>query len=100
MVGRQLIWGDVVRHIVGLAAAATLAGCIMDPGSRYDPHVPPQASKVDTINPRKVDRIPDTAYEIWKRDQERNEKIAGEGEKNTYPPLFKGQKAEFGGATK
>jgi len=89
-----------MRHIFVLAAAASLAGCILYPGSRYDPHVPPQASKVDTINPYKVDRIPDTAYEIWKRDKERNEKIAGEEDKDTYPPLFKGQKADFGGATK
>jgi hypothetical protein len=89
-----------MRHIVVLAAAAALAGCIMDPGSRYDPRVPPKSSKVNTIDPNKVDRIPDTAYEIWKRDKERNEKIAGEGDKDTYPPLFKGQKADFGGAIK
>lgn len=86
-----------MRHIIVLAAAA-LAGCVMDPGSRYDPHVPPQSSKVETIDPYKVDHIPNTAYEIWKRDKERNEKVAGEEEKDTYPPLFKGQKADFGAA--
>ncbi len=89
-----------MRHIIILAAAAAMAGCVMDPGSRYDPQVPQQSSKVETIDPYKVDHIPNTAYEIWKRDKERNEKVAGEEEKDTYPPLFKGQKADFGGAIK
>lgn len=89
-----------MRHVVILAATAALAGCVMDPGSRYDPHVPRQSSKVETIDPYEVDHIPNTAYEIWKRDKERNEKVAGEEEKDTYPPLFKGQKADFGGAIK
>jgi hypothetical protein len=89
-----------MRHNFALAAATALAGCVMDSGSRYDPHVPPQSSKIETIDPYKVDKIPDTAYEIWKRDKERNEKIAGEEDKDTYPPLFKGQKADFGGAVR
>jgi len=89
-----------MRHIFALAAVTALGSCVMDPGSRYDPQVPRQSSKVETIDPYKVDHIPNTAYEIWKRDKERNEKVAGEEEKDTYPPLFKGQKADFGGAIK
>lgn len=89
-----------MRLVFVLAAAVSLAGCIMDPGTRYDPHAPTPSSGIETINPYEVDEIPDTAYEIWKRDKERNEKVAGKEDKDAYPPLFKGQKADFGGTSK
>ncbi len=89
-----------MRYVLLLVTAASLAGCVMDPASRYDPHVPPQSSTLETINPYKVDHIPDTAYEVWKRDQERNKKVARVEDKDAYPPLFKGQKADFSGGAK
>jgi len=90
-----------MRQVIGLAASvALLAGCVLNPDSqRRDPRYPGQSSKLETIDPYRTDKIPDTAYEIWKRDKERNEKIAGT-DGDTYPPLFKGQKDGAGGSSR
>lgn len=79
--------------------AVGLGGCILDPDSApYDPRYPTQTGSLEPINPYKTDEIPSTAYEVWKRDTERNDRIANEGGgQNTYPPLFKGQKPSDGG---
>jgi len=86
-----------MRQIVLIAAAAaSLAGCmIMPSGSRYDPRYPAPQGRLKPVNPYKTDDIPSTAYEIWKRDKERNERVAGQGG-DTYPPLFKGQRTGNG----
>ncbi|MEZ6029844.1 MAG: hypothetical protein R3C46_08835 [Hyphomonadaceae bacterium] len=88
-----------MRYLFLLAAMTiSLAGCIMDPGTPYDPRPPQKTSELKPINPYKVDRIPDTAYEIWKRDKDRNDRIEGRDD-DTYPPLFKGQgSGKSGGA--
>lgn len=85
-----------MRHVILIAAAASLTGCVMDPSTpRYDPRYPTQTSDLKPINPYKTDDIPDTAYEIWKRDKERNDRIAGK-DGDTYPPLFEGQHVDGG----
>lgn len=89
-----------MRHILPMAVMlAGLAGCLMHPGSRYDPQVPKQTSDLKPINPYKTDPYPDTAYEIWRRDTDRNDQIAGKNG-DTYPPLFKGQRDDSKGTQK
>jgi hypothetical protein len=86
-----------MRLVIACAtlAALGLGGCILNPESGpYDPRMP-RSEKMERIDPYHTDKIPDTAYEIWKRDQERNDKIAGK-DGDTYPPLFKGQKDDKG----
>lgn len=86
-----------MRQIVLIAAAtACLSGCmIMPSGSPPDPRYPAPQGDLEPIDPYKTDDIPSTAYEIWKRDKERNERVAGQGG-DTYPPLFKGQRDDNG----
>ena len=89
-----------MRQIVLIAAAtACLSGCMVMPsGSRPDPRYPAPQGDLEPIDPYKTDDIPSTAYEIWKRDKERNERVAGQGG-DTYPPLFKGQRDDNGSSS-
>ena len=89
-----------MRQFIALAAtAALLAGCVLNPDApRPDPRYPTQTSGLEPIDPYKTDKIPDTAYEVWKRDKERNDRIAGD-DGDTYPPLFKSQRSEGEGAS-
>ena len=90
-----------MRQFIALAAAAALLpGCVLNPDApRPDPRYPTQTSRLERIDPYKTDKIPDTAYEVWKRDKERNDKIAGT-DGDTYPPLFKGQRADSDGSSR
>ena len=69
-----------MRVAIAIAvSAALLGGCMLDPKApRQDPRYPRQSGELKPIDPYKTDKIPDTAYEVWKRDKERNDKIAGE----------------------
>lgn len=89
-----------MRQFIALAAtAALLAGCVLNPDApRPDPRYPTQTSRLEPIDPYKADKIPDTAYEVWQRDKERNDRIAG-GDGDAYPPLFKGQRSEGEGTS-
>lgn len=89
-----------MRLAIAIAVSAVLlGGCMLDPKApRQDPRYPRQTNELEPIDPYKTDKIPDTAYEVWKRDKERNDKIAGE-DGDTYPPLFKGQKADNEGSS-
>lgn len=89
-----------MRQFIALAAAAALlAGCVLNPDApRPDPRYPTQTSRLERVDPYRTDKIPDTAYEVWKRDMERNDSIAGE-DGDTYRPLFKGQRSGSEGAS-
>jgi hypothetical protein len=89
-----------MRVAIAIAvSAALLGGCMLDPKApRQDPRYPRQSGELKPIDPYKTDKIPDTAYEVWKRDKERNDKIAGE-DGDSYPSRFKGQKADSEGSS-
>ena len=88
-----------MRQLIALAAtAALLAGCVLDPNTSRPDQRYPQTTQAEPKGPYHTDKIPDTAYEIWKRDKERNDKIAGT-DGDVYPPLFKGQKSASHGAS-
>jgi hypothetical protein len=83
-----------MRVLMGVIAAAGLAGCVYSEGDlpRY-PRMPEPASNSGLIDPYHRDKTPDTPYEVRKAEMERDDHIAGRTGP-TYPPLFKDQKDE------
>lgn len=85
-----------MRLVLVAPLALSLAGCVLDPSMQpYDPRFPSQTSELETIDPYRRDKIPDTPYEIRKAEIERDERLAGCGGP-TYPPLFREQAEDDG----
>lgn len=87
-----------MRMMLAGLAAVGMSACVYDPGPHpKGPPVPQptQTSNSGIILPGKVDKIPDTPYEVRKAEIERDREIAGQSGP-TYPPLFKKQKDEDG----